>query len=178
MIHVSYWVSHLIDYSQTTRHKLRTSAARCQLFKFDSISALSNSIFDIIGLAWTSQECHQRFLRTDKNPNFCKNFIKNLFNIFKKRIRFFAILSFDTDFSCYSMLVKALFVIGFGLTFDVDLILLKYHAALLKTMICWLRHGIEYLCKDLTIITIIVKSIMVLWVNSPGEIASVMNKWM
>ena len=33
-----------------------SSAAQCQLFKFDSISALSNSIFDIIGLARTSQE--------------------------------------------------------------------------------------------------------------------------
>ena len=60
-----------------------SSAARCQVFKFGSISALSNSIFDIIGLARTSQEYHQRFLRTDKNYNFCINFIKMLFNILK-----------------------------------------------------------------------------------------------
>ena len=31
------------------------SAARCQLFKFDSISTLSNLIFDVIGLTKTSQ---------------------------------------------------------------------------------------------------------------------------
>ena len=34
------------------------STAPCQLFKFDLISALLNSIFDMIGLARTSQEYH------------------------------------------------------------------------------------------------------------------------
>ena len=58
-------------------------AARCQLFKFDSISALSISIFDIIGLSRTSQEYHQRFLRTDKNYNFSIHFIKISSNILK-----------------------------------------------------------------------------------------------
>ena len=43
-----------------------TSAARCQLFELDSISDLSNSIFDTIGVARTSQEYHRRFHRTDE----------------------------------------------------------------------------------------------------------------
>ena len=72
----------LIFFFWWTCRLVHTSAARCQLFKFDLISALSNSIFDIIGLAQTSQKYHQRFLRTDKNYNFCINFIKMLFNIF------------------------------------------------------------------------------------------------
>ena len=50
-------------------------------FKFDSISALSNSIFDIIDLGQTSEEYHQRLPRTDKNYTYCINFIKMLFNI-------------------------------------------------------------------------------------------------
>ena len=76
------------------------SAARRQLFKFDSISSLSNLIFDIIGLARTSQEYHQRFLRTDKNYNFCIQFIKMLFDILKIK----PILG-DFVIRCYSMLV-------------------------------------------------------------------------
>ena len=64
-------------------NQIQVSAARCRLFKFDSISALPDSIFDIIGFARTSQEYHQRFLRTDKNKNFCTNFIKLLDNILK-----------------------------------------------------------------------------------------------
>ena len=50
------------------------------LFKFNLIPALSNSIFNIIGIARISQEYHQGFLRTDKNYNFCINFLKMLFN--------------------------------------------------------------------------------------------------
>ena len=66
------------------------SAALCQLFKFDMISALPNSIFDIyvIGLAQTSREYHQRFFRTDKNCTFCINSIKMLFNILKSKTSF------------------------------------------------------------------------------------------
>ena len=47
-----------------------SATAQCQLFKFDSISALSNSIFDISGLELASQEYHHRFLRTEKNKLF------------------------------------------------------------------------------------------------------------
>ena len=61
----------------------KTSAARCQLFKLDSISALSISIIDIIGLPRTSQEYHQWFLRADQKYNLCINFIKILYNILK-----------------------------------------------------------------------------------------------
>ena len=76
----------LIDIKIESQHtSTSSSAAQCQRFKFDSISALSNSIFDIIGLARTSQKYHQRFLRTDNNYNFCINFIKKVFNILKMK---------------------------------------------------------------------------------------------
>ena len=94
-------------------------AAWCQLFKFDLISALSNSIFDIIGLARTSQEYHVRFLRTDTNYNFRINFIKMLFNILKIKsifgdfvIRYRFSMLFD---ACLSILRNR-----FGFTFYVD----------------------------------------------------------
>ena len=72
-----------INYGKRANHYDMCSAAQCQIFQFNSISAISNSIFDIIGLARTSQQYHQRFFRTNKNYNFCINFIKMLFNILK-----------------------------------------------------------------------------------------------
>ena len=46
----------------------------------NSLAYLGNGLL-VIGLSRTSQEYRQRFLRTDKNYNFCINFIKMLFNI-------------------------------------------------------------------------------------------------
>ena len=62
-----------------------SSAARCQLFKFDSISALSNLIFDIIGFARTSQEYHQRFPSTDKKLQFLHKFYQNIIQYLKNQ---------------------------------------------------------------------------------------------
>ena len=67
---------------------IQDSATRCQLcYKFDSISALSNSIFDIIGLAQTSQEYHQRFLRTYKNQ-FLHKFHQNVIQFLRNQTNF------------------------------------------------------------------------------------------
>ena len=64
---------------------------------------LSNWFSGIISLARTSQEYHQRFTRTDKNYNFCINFIKMLFKPifgdFVLRYRFS--MSFDTGSSIF-----------------------------------------------------------------------------
>ena len=79
------WMIQLINQKHCWMHG---SAAQCQFFKFYSISDLSNLFFDIIGLAQTSQEYHQKFLRTAKNYNFCINFIKMLSNILKIKLIF------------------------------------------------------------------------------------------
>ena len=118
--------------SENMLSMLETSAARFQLLKFDSISALSNSILDIIGLARTSQEYHQRFLRTDKNYNFCINFIKMLFNILKIKPIFgdFVIqYRFSMLFDAGLSIVRNRFWVHIRCRFDI----LKYRAALLET---------------------------------------------
>ena len=123
----------VVIHTAATQQVVLTSAAWCQLFKFDSISALSNSIFDIIGLARTSQEYHQRFLRTDKNYNFCINFIKMLFNILNIKPSFgdFVIwyrflMLFDAGLS----IVRYRFWAHIRCRFN----MLKYHAALVLTL--------------------------------------------
>ena len=75
--------------SKMDRGRHCSSAPRCQLNKSDSISALSNSIFDdIIGLARTSQEYLQRFLRTDKKIQFLHKFQQNVIQYFKTQTNF------------------------------------------------------------------------------------------
>ena len=74
---------------EMVRRKLvHHSPARCQLFKLDLIPSLSNSIFDIIGLAQTSKEYHQRFLRTDKSYNFLHKFHENVIQYLKNQTDF------------------------------------------------------------------------------------------
>ena len=68
--------------------RLRDGAAQCQLFKFDSISALSYWIFNTIGLARTSQEYHKRFLRTDKKLQFLHKFHQNVIQYLKNQTDF------------------------------------------------------------------------------------------
>ena len=57
------------------------SAARSWLLKSDSISALSNWIFDIIGLARTYQEYQPKIPQNWQKLQFLHNSIKILFNI-------------------------------------------------------------------------------------------------
>ena len=64
------------------------SAAQCQFFKFYSISDLSNLFFDIIGLAQTSQEYHQKFLRTDEKLQFLHQFHQNVIQYLKNQTDF------------------------------------------------------------------------------------------
>ena len=64
------------------------SAAQCQFFKFYSISDLSNLFFDIIGLAQTSQEYHQKFLRNDEKLQFLHKFHQNVIQYLKNQTDF------------------------------------------------------------------------------------------
>ena len=111
--------------------RLRDGAAQCQLFKFDSISALSYWIFNTIGLARTSQEYHKRFLRTDKNYNFCINSIKMLFNILKIKPIFGDFITqyrFSVLIDAGSSIARIRFWVHIRCWFNV----LKYRAALLR----------------------------------------------
>ena len=91
------------------------------------MSALSYSIFNIIGLVRTSQEYCQRYLRTDKNYHFCINFIKikPIFGNFVIRYRF--LMLFDAGLS----FVRNQFWVHIWCLFDI----LKYRAALSYTQL-------------------------------------------
>ena len=125
---------------------MTNSAARCQLFKFNSISVLSNSIFNIIGLARTSQQYHQRFLWTDKNYNFYINFIKMLLNILQIKPIFgdFVIwCRFSMLFDSGLSIVRSWLWVYIRCRFDI----LKYRAALMTNKDSYavrLAKGVKY----------------------------------
>ena len=79
------WMIQLINQKHCWMHG---SAAQCQFFKFYSISDLSNLFLDIIGLAQTSQEYHQKFLRNDEKLQFLHQFHQNVIQYLKNQTDF------------------------------------------------------------------------------------------